>query len=32
MDDDVTIDEAAELCLLNTLQPGDNLVAAGKKT
>ena len=31
VDDDATIDEAAELCLLNTLQPGANLAAAGEE-
>jgi fructose-1,6-bisphosphatase I len=27
--DDETLDEARLKCLMNTLQPGDNLVAAG---
>lgn len=31
MDDEIDMDEAAQVCLLNTLQPGGSLVAAGKK-
>ena len=30
MDDEIDMDEAAQVCLLNTLQPGGSLVAAGK--
>jgi len=30
VDDEVDMDEAAQVCLLNTLQPGGSLVAAGK--
>ena len=30
MDDEIDMDEAAQVCLLNTLQPGGSLVAAGE--
>ncbi|CAN0287002.1 unnamed protein product, partial [Hapterophycus canaliculatus] len=29
VDDEIDMDEAAQVCLLNTLQPGGSLVAAG---
>lgn len=31
VDDDADMDEASQVCLLNTLQPGGSLVAAGKQ-
>lgn len=31
VDDEIDMDEAAQVCLLNTLQPGGSLVAAGRK-